>query len=255
MAILDFLKAPKKAPPHAQISELEERLQRVVAERHTLEALVESHSATRAAMVYEADKSEEDILAFDRELDVARLKLERAELVELELLDRIAHARNSDARSRKAGELERAAETIAAKTAPLDAAASAFAAAYRELLSAVPADLVDIRILKPRFSVDGAATPVDIASAIAAQALAASCPELFETHPPHVRVYGNACAKTLSVLDADTRGRLSPVLPGESGEHASITSAEKAAARFVVDPLRDKARALRGSAEMKEAAE
>lgn len=134
-------------------------------------------------------------------------------------------------------------------------AAAAFAAAYRQLHATIPESLVDIRIQKPRFAVDGAATGADIARAIAAQALASACPELFENHRPHTRTVGDACAKTLSVLDADTRGRLSPVLPGEHGEKANITSAEKAANRFVIDPLHELARALRGSADLKVAAE
>lgn len=252
MAILDFLKSTKKGT--SQITELEGNLQRLRDERKKLEPIVESHGTRRADMLLSA-ATEQEIVDADKAAELAALKLERLELAEMALLEQIAAARDSDARQRRASEMDAAAAAIATKTAAVDAAASAFAAAYRDLLSAVPADMIDVRILKPRFSVDGAATPVDIARAIAAQALAASCPELFETHPPHVRVYGNACAKTLGVLVIDERGRLSPVLAGEHGEKANITSAEKAAERFVIERLREKARALRGSADVREAAE
>jgi hypothetical protein len=253
MAILDFLKVAKKAPA-AAIDEMEASLGRLRAEMKEASVVVEGHGTKRADMLL-SDASEEQIIDADKAAELAALKLERLELAEIALLEQIEAARDASERQRRVGEMESVATAIFREDGRVDTAASAFAAAYRELLSAVPADLIDVRILKPRFTVDGAATPVDIASAIAGQSLASHCPELFESHRPHTRTHGDACAKTLCVLDTDRAGRLSPILPGEHGKKASITSAQKAARRFVVDPLRDKARVLRGSSVTAEAAE
>lgn len=108
---------------------------------------------------------------------------------------------------------------------------------------------------KPRFNVDVQATPSDIAVAITGQSLASHCPELFEDRPPQMRTWGEAVERALLMKDIDRNGRSSPVLLGEGGEHAAISNAAKAVDRFVIERLRAKANALRGSSVTAEAAE
>ena len=233
---------------------MEESLERVRAEMKGATAIIESHGQRRANMLL-SDASDADIAKVDSDANLAQIRLERLELCELELQDRIADARDASERTRKAGALEAAAAAISTKTAPLDAAASAFASAYRELLSTIPADLVDTPARKPRFNVDVQSTPSDIASAIASQALAAACPQVFEDRPPQMRTWGAAVERVLLVKDIDRDGRLSPVLLGESGEQAVISTAAAATDRIIADRLRQRARAMRDSGDLAQAAE
>ena len=167
------------------------------------------------------------------------------ELCELELTERIEAVRDSDQRSRRASAMDAAAAAIAAKTSAVDAAAAAFAAAYRDLLSTVPDDLVDIRIRSPRHTQPVKSTPADIAGAIPGQALAVACPALFQDRPPQLRHWGNAVERVLAVHEVDKDGKLSPVLAGEHGQDATISTAEHAARRVIVDPLRRVAEEIR----------
>ena len=158
MAILDFLKSTKKGT--SQITELEGNLQRLRDERRKLEPIVESHGTRRADMLLSA-ATEQEIVDADKQAELAALKLERLELAEMALLEQIEAARDTDARQRRASAMDAAAAAIAAKTAAVDAAASGFAAAYRELLATIPADLLDVQIRTPRHTQPVPATSSD----------------------------------------------------------------------------------------------
>lgn len=253
MSVLDFLRPAKKGSPASQIAALESSLQRLRGELKSANETAEAYAPKRAEMLL-SESTEEDILALDKQAEMGRLRLERLELAEMALLEQIEAARDSAGRNEKATQLERAAATIASKTSALDEAAAAFALAYQHMLAAVPVDTA-LQARKPRFLGDVPATAADIASAIAAQALAAHCPDIFEDRPSPMRSYGAAIEKILTVRDIDRDGRLSPVLLGERGEMATITTADKAANRIIVDRLREDARRLRDSADVKLAAE
>jgi hypothetical protein len=254
MSVLDFLRPAKKGSPASQIAALESSLQRLRGELKSANETAEAYAPKRAEMLL-SDSTEEDILALDKQAEMGRLRLERLELAEMALLEQIEAARDSADRTRKASELERAAASIEAKTQAVDAAAAAFAAAYRDMLATIPADLIELQARKLGFTVDVAATPADIAGAIAAQALAAACPELFETRAPVMRTWGAAIEKIIAVKDIDRDGRLSPVLMGEHGDTATISNADKAADRIIIDRLRAQAARLRDSTDMRQAAE
>lgn len=255
MGVLDFLKVARKASPAAAIAEMEQSLLRLRIERAQANELVELHAPKRAMMLL-SDATEEAILALDREADIARLRLDRLELAEIELQDRIASARDKAERDRRAAEAERAANAISSKTSAVDEAATALAMAFAALVEAIPADLIDTPSRKDGFTVALPASPGEIARAIVAQALATSAPDLFENRPSIRCVAGASIEKFLRVAAVDSSGRLSPVLEGERGELASISSASSAADRIIITPLRAKAAALRvGENEMPMAAE
>jgi hypothetical protein len=243
VGIIDFLK-PRKGAPASQAAEMEASLAKLREERKSVETVVDSYGQRRADALL-SDASDADIAKIDSDANLAQIRLERLELAELELVERIAAARDSDARQRRAGELEAAAAAIATKTAAVDAAASAFATAYKELLSAVRADLVDIQILSSRHTQPIKAAPADIAGAIAGQALAVACPQIFDDRPPTLRHWGAAVERVLAVHELDRDGNLSPVLVGEHGQDAIISTADHAARRIILEPLKRVAEEIR----------
>jgi hypothetical protein len=118
MAILDFLKT-KKGSPAAQIGELEKNLERVRAERVDAEKAVEAYAPRRAQMLL-SDVDEATIIAADREAEVAKIRAERLELAELELLDRLEKAREAASRDAIDKERQAAEEKVAAGVRALE---------------------------------------------------------------------------------------------------------------------------------------
>jgi hypothetical protein len=244
MGVFSFLAAPKKGSASNQISELESSLAKLREERASVGAVVDSYGQRRADALL-SDATDADIAKIDTDANLAQIRLERLELAELELVERIAAARDTDARQRRASAMDAAAAAIAAKTSAVDAAASGFAAAYRDLLATIPADLVDIRIRSPRHMQPVPATPAEIAGAIAGQALTVACPALFQDRAPQLRHWGSAVERVLTVHDVDNGGNLSPVLAGEHGQDAAISTADHAARRVILEPLRRVAEEIR----------
>ena len=118
MAILDFLKT-KKGSPASQIGDLEKNLERLRAERVEAEKAVEAYAPRRAQMLL-SDVDEATIIAADREAEVAKIRAERLELAELELLDRLEKARVAASRDAIDKERQAAEEKVAAGVRALE---------------------------------------------------------------------------------------------------------------------------------------
>ncbi|MGD9657404.1 MAG: hypothetical protein AB7U61_07145 [Methylocystis sp.] len=251
MGVLEFLK-PKKGPAATQIPEMEAALDKLRAELKQVAAIVEGHGQRRADMLL-SDAADADIAKLDSDVALAQIRLERLELAELELQDRIESARDGMDRSKRAAALERSAGEIEAKVAALDAAIGAVAAAYADLVKTVPGDS---GVLLDADHMTRPATPDDIARAIVASGLFTAAPTLFEMVAPRHRTARPACVeRILGVFVVNKHGVLSRFNPGLVGEECTIRPTAEAADAIIVSPLREQAARLRDSAPQAEAAE
>ena len=133
------MKVAKKGAPATQIAELEASLARLRAEHKSVQTIVENHGQKRAEMLL-SDVADADIVKLDADADLARIRLERLELAELELTDRLERTRDKSERERLASEHERAAAAIEEKAKALEGPINALATAFGELVRSIPAE-------------------------------------------------------------------------------------------------------------------
>lgn len=247
MSVLDFLKV-KKSAPASQIAEMEASLARLRAERKEFETVVESHGARRADALL-SDMADADIAKLDADATLAQIRLERLELAELELTDRIERAKDTADRERRAAELERAAAAIEEKAKALEGPITALAAAFAALIEAIPADTGVAKDFEGHLMAQPA-RPEDVAQAIVGNALYAGAPSLFEAMTLVRRGMNEqalASVENVIKLYALANGKISRAPSRTDADHARFPAAE-AARRLIVGPQRDKARTLRVSA-------
>ena len=255
MGVFSFLQPPKKGAPATQIAALEESLAKLRGEHKSVQAIVESHGQKRAEMLL-SDAADADIVRLDAEADLARIRLERLELAELELTDRLERARDKDARERVASEHERAAAAIEEKAKAFEGPINALAVAFAELVKSIPEETF-LRKYSDHHTMAQPASPEDVARAILANAIYVAEPEIFETQNQRsaFAAYGAGVERVLSVYSFGG-GVMLPRNHGLIGEECAIHPAPVAADQLIVAPLREKARTLRdGVAERLEAAE
>lgn len=250
MGVLDFLKV-KKGPMQTQIGEIEAQLERLRAERRAAETIVEGHGQKRSDMLL-SDASDGDIAHLDADAGLAHIRLERLELAELELQDRLDRARDSVARSTRAAELERAASSIEEKAKSLESAIAALGAAFDDLVRAIPHDA---GVQRDCDTMTKPATPEDVARAVLAQGLFCAAPSIFEMVAARTRSLRPACVERVLNVYAIRDGTLTRFNNGLVGEECEIAPAPFAAEQFIVAPLRAQAAALRASDDMRAAAE
>ncbi|WP_292531611.1 hypothetical protein [Methylocystis sp.] len=243
MSVMSFL-TTKKSAPAAAIQEMQASLERLRAERKEFESAVESHGARRADALL-SDMTDDDIAKLDAAANLAQIRLERLEICELSLVEKLDAARDSAQRERLASEFERAASAIEPATKNLETALAPVAAAFADLCKAIPAETG----LK-RYS-DGHTTaiPADaeaLARAIFGAALFDAAPGIFEMarQRPAFAGYGGGVERSLHIfsLVGDT---LLPRCAGLCGEESRVLPALDTARLLLVSPLRSKAQALR----------
>ncbi|RNJ50287.1 hypothetical protein [Methylocystis hirsuta] len=247
MAVFDFLKVEKKGVPAAQIAELEASLDKLRAERASVQATVENHGQRRVDMLL-SDADDGDIVKLDSAAELARIRLERLELAEVELTERIARLRNAAERERRAGEYERAAGQIETAAKALEGPISALAAAFAELIKSIPAETGIDKPPTANFSGRRLATADDIGRAILANGLHAAMSAVFETVAcrPHLARMGGAAVERALFVHTFADGLLTTRCNGLVGEECTIDPASITATRLIVEPLRRRAAALRG---------
>lgn len=255
MSVLDFLKV-KKSAPASQIAEMEASLARLRTERKEFETVVESHGARRADALL-SDMADADIAKLDADASLAQIRLERLELAELELVERIERARDKAERERLASEHERAAAQIETAAKALEGPIAQLAAAFADLVKVIPAETFLRKYSDRHAPPQCPATREDVARVILGNALVIAAPEIFETQKqrPAFAAYGAGVERTLSIysLIGDV---LKPRCAGLVGEECEIHPAPVAAQQLIVTPLRSRARTLRdGVAAHLEAAE
>ncbi|MBG0797556.1 hypothetical protein IYX23_07730 [Methylocystis sp. L43] len=251
MSVLDFLKV-KKSAPASQIAEMEASLARLRTERKEFETVVESHGARRADALL-SDMADADIAKLDADASLAQIRLERLELAELELVERIERARDKAERERLASEHERAAAQIETAAKALEGPIAQLAAAFASLVEAIPTETGVAKDYENHLT-PCPAESIDVAQAIAAAALHSAIPGLFERLTLVRRGSGQPLASPAPVARLYDLGALR--IGGRvSGDPAPLP-APVAAHQLIVVPQREKARALRhGDAERLEAAE
>ncbi|WP_292529436.1 hypothetical protein [Methylocystis sp.] len=248
MSVLDFLKT-KKSSPAAAIQEMQASLERLRAERKEFENVVESHGARRAAMLL-SDVADSAIAELDAAAALAQIRLERLEICELELVERIERARDSADRARLAAEFERAAAAIEPATKNLEAAIAPVAEAFATLVRSIPAETFLLKYSDGHTTAQPANAEA-LARIILAAALYDACPSIFEMQRqrPAFAGFGGGVERALAIhsLIGDV---LVPRLAGLCGEESRILPASDTARLLLVSPLRSKAAALRnGDAE------
>lgn len=255
MSVLDFLKV-KKSAPASQIAEMEASIARLRAERKEFETVVESHGARRADALL-SDMADADIAKLDADATLAQIRLERLELAELELTDRIKRAKDTADRERRAAELERAAAAIDEKAKALEGPITALAAAFAALVEAIPADTGVAKEFEGHLMAQPA-RPEDVAQAIVGNALYAAAPSLFEALTMVRRGMNEqalASVENVVKLYALADCKISRASKRADASQERLPAAE-AARRLIVGPQRDKALTLRaGAAELLRAAE
>ncbi|NUJ82044.1 hypothetical protein HUN39_18860 [Methylocystis sp. FS] len=256
MGVFSFLQPPKKGAPATQIAALEESLAKLRGEHKSVQAIVESHGQKRAEMLL-SDAADADIVRLDADADLARIRLERLELAELELVERIERARDKSERERLASEYERAAAQIEEKAKAIEGPIAQLAAAFAALAEVIPAETGISKVFEGHL-MPQPAKPEDVAQAILGNALYAAAPRLFEATTLVRRgMNEQALASVESVirLYALDNFKISSSGKRPGADHAMLPAAE-AAQRLIVGPQREKARTLRhGDAEHLMAAE
>lgn len=247
MSVFDFLKPPKKGAPATQITDLEASLARLRQERKDVEAIVEAHAPKRAAMLL-SDVTESDIIELDKAADLARLRLERLEMAETELTDRLTRARENIENTRRSEYFERSAAQIEAAAKALEAPIAALAAAFAELSKSIPSDTGIDKPPTASFSGRRPATADDIGRAILANGLHAAMPSIFETVAcrPNLARMGGAAVERALFVHTFANGLVTTRCAGLDGEECEIHPSTITAYSLIVEPLRRRAAALRG---------
>ncbi|MCQ4188117.1 hypothetical protein [Methylocystis suflitae] len=254
MSIMSFLSPPKKAGDvRKQIDEMTAALAKLIAERRELDATIEAHDRTRGQMLL-SSATEDDILALDRQCDLAKLRSERLGLAQFELENRIERARDKAERERLAAEHERAASAIEQAAKTLETPVAHLAAAFAALVEAIPAETGATKVFEGHI-MPQPARPEDVAQAILGNALYAAAPRLFEATTLVRRgMNEQALASVESVIRLYALDNFK--IGGRSGKDPAMLPAPVAADQLIIAPLREKARTLReGVAEHLMAAE
>lgn len=246
MGVFSFLALTKKGGPPTSPADLEASLERLRDERKQVELIVDSHGQRRADALL-SDAADADIVELDKGADLAHIRLERLELAELELVDRLERARDKANRERVAAEYERAASAIEEKAKALQDPINTLAAVFADLVRAIPDDTF-LRQFSEFYTCPVAASPEGVARAILANAIYAAAPPVFEMRKCHqaFRGYGAGVERALSVHTLRD-GVLSPYNKGVAGEECDLAAVT--AENIIVKPLRSKARALRSQVE------
>jgi len=238
----DFLK-PKKSDRPSRVSDIEAELARLRAERKVVEAAVESHSTRRANLLL-TTASDEDIVRLDADANLSRVRLERLELAEVELSDRIDQARSVSDRLRRAVEAERTADRIEEATKALEASLATLGTAFAELVAAIP-QRTGLERRHVGQQLLGPATAEEVGRAVLARALYSVVPGAFETSPSRRPWSGGAAVEKALLLYVQDGGALSERLLGFEGEGSTIPPASIFAEATIVGRLRAEAAALR----------
>ncbi|MGD9656905.1 MAG: hypothetical protein AB7U61_04570 [Methylocystis sp.] len=250
MGIIDFLKV-KKGSPASQIGELEASLERLRAELKEVNSIVESHGQRRADALL-SDVTDAEIANLDAAAALAQIRLERLELAELELVERIEAAKDATVRQRRAAQLEKDAAAIEERVKAINAAIDVLGGAFTKLVEVIPSDsgvLVDAdHMTRP-------ASPEDVARAVLASGLYVAAPTMFEMIQPRTRSARPASVERVLNVFVSRDGMLSRFNPGLVGEECTIPPTADAADQIIVSPLREQAARLRDSAPMSAAAE
>lgn len=238
MSVFAFLKNKKTAGPEQEITELNSALTRVQAELSETNRIVETHGARRSDALL-TDVADEEIAKIDADASLARIRAERLEMAEAEILQRLETARDRIERAKTASEREKAARAVEAAAKRIDSIVAQLAAEFPALVEAIPHCCASIYV-PARGPVP--ATPTQIAGAILAEALAARIPGAIETIG--AENFGWEVERVLRIYyRRKSDGALSEGFP--KNEPAQFVSAVDAAAKIVCEPLRASATNIR----------
>lgn len=202
-----------------------------------------------------AQKFDAAIAASDRDVTALRDALTEIDSRLTDARQRLEMARDGDEREQRAAAWERAADDISKRAAALEAATDALAIALSDFTKAIPDD-IGLVMDHSGFAPNSPATAAQLAAAIVGQGLCMTAPDLFETRRPPSRVLRPAgVERALIVRTIGNGGKLSNFLPGHQGEEVEILPTRLAAQHILVEPLRQRASALRDSADLAQAAE
>lgn len=245
MKIIDFLRQPKKpGDMQSQITAMEESISRLSAERREAEKVAEQHAPKRAEMLL-SDATEEAILEADHAAEIARLRLERIELAEVELTERLNRARDAAERTRRAAECEHSAAQIEAAVKGLDGPIAALAAAFTELAKSIPAENL-IQKYSDGHRYAQPAAPEDIARALVGNALYVAAPKMFAmARASHVFSGWGAGVERALKVHTYHNDMLTSYNAGLAGEDCTIHDGALFADQIIVGPLRRRAASAR----------
>jgi len=238
MSVLDFLKV-KKSAPASQIAEMEASLARLRAERKEFETVVESHGARRADALL-SDMADADIAKLDADASLAQIRLERLELADLELVERIERARDTQQREIEALRCDDIAAKVEQIASRLEKAIDQLAIAADEMTEAIPADLVKMRDYEPTMGIIDQPNPQRLVAAIVAEAIYKRSPELFRVSNDYLGGVDIA----LQLYTHNPNRSLSRIVPANA-DGRKFMLASGAADIHVVQPLRRDAADLR----------
>lgn len=239
MGIIDFLK-PRKGAPASQAAEMEAALAKLREERKSVEATVDSYGQRRADALL-SDATDADIAKIDSDANLAQIRLERLELAELELTERIAAARDSSERQRRAGKMDAAADAIEARAVNLEKAIDTLADAFTAF-----ADVVPVKSPATRYEPGSGARPAnnfEVARAVLAQGLFQRLPDAFEVTGREA--IGAEFQIRMPVLYHRRDGSLAPGIPKDEAADLKFPFASGTADKIVVAPLRQVAAEIR----------
>jgi hypothetical protein len=172
--------------------------------------------------------------------------VERQERLVIGAQERLAQARDQEAREKAAAGREKAADAVEEAAGELQHAIAAVAAAFDRLCDAIPANGVDIRGVPERIflnwagrSPDEPLNAVEITRAILAEALYQRSPEMFEVVVRSIDVFAH-----LPLL-ARRGGKVARGIQRSDVDFLDATGSAKA---FVADPLRALAEDIRAGA-------
>ena len=240
MSVLDFLKV-KKSAPASQIAEMEASLARLRAERKEFETVVESHGARRADALL-SDMADADIAKLDADASLAQIRLERLELAELELVERIERARDTQRREAEAVRRDDVAGKVEQIAIQLEKAIDELVIAANEMVAAIPADLIRMRDYEPTMGIIDQPNPQRLVAAIVAEAMYKRSPELFRRG----NEYCGSADIALWLCTHNPNGSLNYIVStNDDGKKFMLASG--AADIHVVQPLRRAAADLRAA--------
>ncbi|AZG75988.1 hypothetical protein [Methylocystis rosea] len=246
MAIFDFLK-----PKTGDVASLETQLQRLLAEKAQVTAEVEAYGSRRADLLL-SDSDDDAIVRFDTEHAKACVRLERLEVGEIALLERIAVAKDATFRAAEALRREKSAEDLTQRAVVIDRTFGTLCAQLEEFIAATPPDCIDIKGYREFYGIGSALTPTQVASALLTEALYQRMPDLFEQEGRDI--VGNFWSCKLPLRYRKKGSGVSAELPKGNVEIRFLPFSG-AADETLIAPMRDKALSLRASEEMREAAE
>lgn len=241
MAVFDFLKVAKKGSPATQIAELEASLARLRAEHKSVQAIVESHGPKRADMLLSV-VADGDIVKLDADADLMRIRLERLELAEIELAERLDRARDTQQREAEAVRCDDVAAKVEQIASRLEKVIEELAIVADEMVVAIPADVIRMRDYEPTMGIIDRPNPQQLVAAIVAEAIYKRSPDLFRRS----NNYFGSVQIALQLCTHNPNGSLSYILP-ENDDGKKFMLASGAADIHVNQPLRRIAADLRAA--------